>query len=231
LNPAFAPGAIITSNGGLYPGIDGQAAEFINFGQPTTIHVRRDSAVVLGPTPQQNVVLSADIFDDGMSPKRITFGVRFFPGTTAPLNLVQLGMPLFSGPFYAHRAIGLFDPVIPSFVWNAFSLPDHMNEPFEVGPGWHRFKATITMHELIYSLDLYRDGVVDAVDVVPGTVHPFGFNDLRFGLMGPPITPSFVAIDNISLRYVPVPEPASAAGLIAGLGVAAAVVRGLRRRP
>ena len=64
LNPAFGPGATITSNGGLYPA-SRQGGEFPQFRPAEYDPLRRDSAVVLAPTPNQNIVLSADIFDDG----------------------------------------------------------------------------------------------------------------------------------------------------------------------
>jgi hypothetical protein len=228
--PTFNPGlpfaATVTSSDVFYPGIQGKAAEFDPVLVPNAVHrIINDELAFLSPELVGPLVFRADIFDDGVTEfKRVTVNVRYqLPGSGAQ-NVIQVGITPQPGGFGHMQAGMLFNPE-PG--WRPISLPEEMNERVEIGPGWHRFMVHITMTELIYSLDLHRDGTVDAVDIVPALLHPIGFNEMRFGkMLGP--EPSFIAIDNLVLRAIPEPATAGLAGMA---GLALVMVRSKPRAP
>lgn len=191
------------------------------------------------PTATQNLVFSADIGDDAFSAnKRLTIGLR----STAPANLIEMGFYnvfALDTPHYGYRAI-LFesgdiatDPLNAG--WDTYGnpnidqpLPAELNSPFEVGRGFHRFQAEISLTDVTFSLDLYADGLrndplnpvpgegtpgVDAFDVVPAVTNlTAGYNQIRFGPPsalassgGTNIDAAFAAFDNISLKLVDIP--------------------------
>jgi hypothetical protein len=217
VNPGIL-GATVTSSDVLYPGIQGKAAEFDPVLVPNAIHrIVNDELAILSPELVGPLLFRADIYDDGVTEfKRAMVNVRYqIPGSGAQ-NVIQVGITPIG---FGHMQAGmLFNPE-PG--WRPFSLPEEMNERVEIGPGWHRFAVQISMHELIYSLDLHRDGTVDAVDVVPALLHPIGFNEMRFGKMFSP-EPALIAIDN--LVFMAIPEPATASLAIIG-GLALSVLR------
>ena len=183
------------------------------------------------PSETENVVLTADIFDDAFSAnKRLTVGLR---NTANTQNLVELG--LYNNPAgFVYRAQlfgvtgGNTNPNWVSFGDTAeidSPLPADLNTQTEVGAGFHRFQAIIGVDQITFSLDLYADGMnnadpenpvpgVDAFDTVSVITSANGFDDLRFGIPShlpssggnPPGNPdaAFAAFDNIRLELVPV---------------------------
>jgi hypothetical protein len=107
---------------------------------------------------------------------------------------------------------------------------DALVRPEDVGPGWHRYSATISVDFVTLTLDLFRDGKNNATGL-PGVdstvtweISPrmeFPFDSLRIGSPSG-LTSSFGAVvDNVRLELVSVPEPATAIPLmIAAIGFA-----------
>ncbi len=232
-----------------YPGIDGQAAQFCGTTDLATCNPTGAGTVNLwngnplgGITPSatQNIELSVDIGDDALSAnKRLTIGLR-----GAGENILEMG--LFNGPVgFVYRAV-IFDGSEGFVSWVGFDdvvnvdnpLATDLNSQQEVGAGFHTYKAVIGVDQIVFSLDLYADGVTnDPLNPVPGVGTPGvdasdtvlavttfgGFDDLRIGI--PSSLPSsggsnpnaaFAAYDNVLLQMVDiplitsVPEPASA---------------------
>ena len=185
------------------------------------------------PSATQNIELKVDIGDDAFSAnKRLTVGLRYVDPSepkngTLHDNVIEMG--LFNSPSgYAFRTV-LFPGATN---WLAFSDPtinsplgDGANSQFEVGRGFHTYKAVIGLNQIAFSIDLFADGLtndpldpvigvgtagVDAAHVVVGTtIDAVGFNALRFGIPsslpssgGTAIAAAFAAFDNISLRLV-----------------------------
>ena len=221
-NSANPNGAIVTDSS-LYNGIEGSAAEF----DPVTtmngalhrIHI--DELSILDPAIFGPLIFRADIYDDGITEfKRVHVDARFQPTVGGSQNIIQMGMRPFPGGQFGHAQLGF--PGSPS-IWKGFRLPEEMDERVEIGPGWHRFSVMISMTELVYQLDLHRDGTVDAVDIEPVFLLPVGFNEVRFGKLGFHPEPALVAFDNI--RLAAIPEPAAATLTVAGSLLMAAKLR------
>jgi hypothetical protein len=197
----------------------------------------------VNPTATKNVKFSMDIGDDAFSAnKRYSVGLRSTTPTAE--NLIELGF--YNGPgttaHFSYRAI-LFgsggvvseDPV--NFAgWSNFArddidspLADTSDTPSEVGRGFHRYSAEISLTDIRFELDLFADGLtndpldpqpgvgvagIDAFDIVAASLTANGFDQLRFGTPsaiassgGTNILAAFVAFDNIKLEYVDVATP------------------------
>jgi hypothetical protein len=230
---------MLTTRSDIYPNIQGQAAEFqgaVGFGAGS-VNVWSGSFQV-NPSEAQYVELTADIGDDASDAnKKNTVGLR----SNSPANLIELGVWNGTpGPYYAFRLV-LFaggseipTPGDENSSWAVFPLPDSLNSPTEVGPGFHRYKALIRPDSITVSLDLYADGLindtnspnfnmpgVDAERTLAVTTLPAGFDNLRFGI--PSASGSsiggggFNAYDNIILKLVD--PPSGVAGDYNGNGV------------
>jgi hypothetical protein len=226
LNPSFPPpqAAVVTSSNERYPGIQGKAAEFDVTLSAGAVHSRHDDELmILSPEIFGPLVFRADVYDDGIvEGKRFAFSIRHFQQGVGTQNIIQMGFPFPGGP-YSHFVGASFG--LPASGWQPYGLPEEMNDRLEIGAGWHRFSAVITMQELIFQLDLHRDGVLDAVDVYPIILNPLGFNELRFGIMSPiAFEQGTIAIDN--LIFAPIPESTTVSlAVIGGCGLIAAARR------
>jgi hypothetical protein len=137
---------------------------------------------------------------------------------------------------------GFTPPLVTQADWQYFQLPIELDRPepedmdtvvgiADIGPGWHRYTATITPELVTYTIDLFRDGVtnktrdengvvvgvgdpgVDATMEFPMTLSPVGFDSLRIG--GPSGLSSAgtgaTGFDNILLQLIDVVEPGNSA--------------------
>lgn len=248
-----------------YPGIDGQAAQFCGSIVPGlcdpsgagTVNLWNGNPLIdVFPTLTQNVELSVDIGDDALSAnKRLTIGLR---SSSTVENIIEMG--LYNDPTgFVYRAQLFFTGGESNPNWVEFGDATKVDNPLdpaldtqvEVGAGFHTYKAVIGIDQIVFSLDLYADGVTnDPTNPVPGVGTPgvdasdtvfiettfAGFDDLRIGI--PSSLPSsgtstqpgaaFAAFDNISLKLVDIPaitaipEPASATlVLLAAFGLLA----------
>lgn len=229
------------------PNIDGTAAEFC--GGPVGSDVcgaglpqgggtvnRWSTPFNIAPSATENIELSFDLGDDALSAnKRLTVGLR---NTTTVENIIEMGLYNTPLPGFNYRAILFETPGEGSGPnWTNFNdetsidmpLAEELDSQSEAGPGWHRYKAVISTDQIVFTLDLYRDGLqndplnpqpgvgtpgVDAMDTVAATTSANGFDDLRFGL--PSHLPSsgggnpdaaFAGFDNILLQLVPIAAP------------------------
>lgn len=169
------------------------------------------------PGPNEALILTGDIYDDGANEnKRTTIGIR------GPAGILEMGM--YNNPsHYAIRSV-LFASAAPGPGGYA-AFPDA--PPFEQAngavEGWHTFQAIITDSDVTFTLDLQGDGSIESTLSFPLTAAGAGgFTAIRLG--GPSDVSSGgggVFFDNISLTLVP--EPTSA--VIALLGVAGLAAR------
>jgi len=87
--------------------------------------------------------------------------------------------------------------------------------PFKRGQspvfGWHRFKAVITVSNLIVTLDLGADGQVDRTLQIPFNKPAPTFTQLRFGGYSKVAGPGIALVDNIKLELVSLETTAIAA--------------------
>jgi hypothetical protein len=167
-------------------------------------------------TETEWIRLSVDIFDDDTSldptfplnpnVKRMSLGMR---DTTMPSNILELGVTgSLPDVHYAYRAV-LFGQPAAEPNWAGWDMGSELLGQDVVpvnrfrGAGWHRYIVTITPDNLIFELDLGRDGSIDGMDMydVGLATSPAGFNQLRFG--GPSDVTSAgggVHFDNIRLE-------------------------------
>jgi hypothetical protein len=120
----------------------------------------------------------------------------------------------FSGPQFlqfAHRAV-----LMPGGnSWAPYSLDASIQQVTDMpndGSGFHRFTALISLTSILFSLDLFNDGLnsvtgnpaIDAQDSLAAVVTANGFNDLRFGIPSADgsSTSPYLAVDNVSLRLL-----------------------------
>ena len=118
------------------------------------------------PDETHNVELTVDLGHDALtSNKKLTMGLRYIDGGVTE-NIIELGYwnQLPQGPngeFFniAHRAI-LFPG---GDNWQKYGLPESLDQIHEIGDGaFHRFKVTVSLDQVIFSLDLYADGLDNA---------------------------------------------------------------------
>jgi hypothetical protein len=161
----------------------------------------------------------------------------------SPQNALATTPGFYLGTGYATRT-QLFqsfsDPLLVQADWQYFQLPMELDRTTDtdeivgiadIGPGWHRYTATITPDSVTYTIDLFRDGVrnnmrdndgvvegvgtpgVDATMTFPMTLTDAGFDSLRIG--GPSGLSSAGAgatgFDNIMLSLIDVGAPGGSA--------------------
>jgi hypothetical protein len=235
------------------PDMDGQAV-YIQHRLNVYAGPASSELATLRPTLTESIRLSADFFDDTLPNKRVSVGLR---SSITPANIIELGRwnasafdpteppdspATISSTGFAYRVVQ-FGPVggelvrQPNFQYfpldQALESPlddDALVRPEDVGPGWHRYSATISVDFVTLTLDLFRDGKNNATGL-PGVdstvtweISPrmeFPFDSLRIGSPSG-LTSSFGAVvDNVRLELVSVPEPATAIPLmIAAIGFA-----------
>jgi hypothetical protein len=237
-----SPDAIIPTPNDHPPGLQGKAAFIQNrlniYAGPALAEMQTLLPTVLSP-----IRLSADIFDDGVGKTRVSVGLR---SSSDPINIIELGRwngqamdptggvaptPSHSTAGFAYRVINfgpLGGPLVQQPNYQYFPLDpsfdrptdgDAFVTPVDIGPGWHRYSATISVNTVTLMLDLFRDGIDNATglpgvdSVVTWQIEPrmnAPFDDLRIGAPSG-ITSVFGAvIDNIVLERVdPIPEPAA----------------------
>ncbi|QEG37543.1 PEP-CTERM sorting domain-containing protein [Bythopirellula goksoeyrii] len=190
----------------------------------------------IAPSATQNVELSYDLGDDALSANmRMTIGLRGVSGATTE-NIIEMGLYNdVAANGFVYRAVLFPGPAGSNPNWVSFAdttnidvpLLDTLNSQSEVGAGFHTYKAVISVDQIVFSLDLYGDGLtntsntpgvgtpgVDAMDTVAVTTSALGFTNLRFGLPsnlkssgGDNIDAAFAGFDNISLRLVDIVAP------------------------
>lgn len=243
------------------PDMEGQAV-YIQHGLNVYAGPALPELATLAPTVADSIRLTADMFDDTLPNKRVTVGLR---NSSVPANIIELGRwnasvfdptePLGSPPTttipstgFAYRVVQ-FGPVggallrQPNFQYfpldQALERPfdaDELVRPEDVGPGWHRYSATIGVDFVTLTLDLFRDGRNNATGL-PGVdstvtweISPrmgIPFDSLRIGSPSGLTSIFGAVVDNVRLELVPVPEPAT---LIQTAGVAFGIVLMRARR-
>jgi hypothetical protein len=161
----------------------------------------------------------------------------------APQNATMATPGFYPGTGYATRTQlfqGFSDPLLVQADWQYFQLPMELDRTTDtdeivgiadIGPGWHRYTATITPDEVTYTIDLFRDGVrnnmrddngvvvgagtpgADATMTFPMTLTAAGFDSLRIG--GPSGLSSAgggaTGFDNIILSLIDIGTPGGSA--------------------
>ena len=157
---------------------------------------------------------------------------------TTPQNATAATPGFYPGTGYATRTqlFSAFNaPLLVQPDWQYFQLPIELDRTTDtdaivgiadIGPGWHRYTATVTPDSVTYTIDLFRDGVrnnmrdengvvvgtgeanvPDATMTFPVTMTATGFDSLRIG--GPSGLTSAgtgaTGFDNILLKLVDVP--------------------------
>jgi len=153
------------------------------------------------------------------------------PATGFAYRVIQFGALL---PPLAHQPNQQYFPLDPALE-SPFDSDDLVT-PTDIGPGWHRYSATIGIDFVTLTLDLFRDGKNNATGEtgVDSQVTwnlfyrtPFVLDSLQFGGMSGIRGLHGGAVDNLVLERVQIPEPATLAmACVAILGSA----RVLRRR-
>lgn len=169
-----------------------------------TIPVQHASAV-------NNLIYSADIYDDGSSNQRFTAALRF----SGVANLLEMG--LYNDPIhYAVRA------VLPGPSWVAFSsIVDDGGTPIANEPvvGWHRFQMVLDGSTVTATLDLGSTGIINATEVLSASWHAAGVDSIRLGGPSGVSSPGGGGnFDNVSLESISVPEPSTALLALISLG-------------
>jgi hypothetical protein len=143
------------------------------------------------PDGGHNVVLSADFYD---------FATNLDQNVTVTLNSEKgtesVAMGLRGAHCYAARV-------------NGFAAKTNW-VPFKRGQlpvvGWHRFKATISVSNVVFALDLGADGTEERRITVPLDAPAPTFTQLRFGgYAKAPIPGGTVLVDNLRLELVSIP--------------------------
>lgn len=224
------------------PGIQGQAVDILGdineYSGPATAQM-----ATLAPTATSSVKLSADFFDDVVGNKRDSVGIR---NKTTPSNIIEMGFwnaddtdPIDpniveTGTGYAYRVIlfgALGGDLVAQPNWGYFPLDPALDRPddadevttsLDIGQGWHRYTATISLTEVTFTLDLFRDGLANTEATegvgVPGVdstvtwpIAPFGapdpFNSLRIGAPSGITSAHETVVDNVLLELVDVGPP------------------------
>ena len=188
------------------------ATAFGNGGQSAahpggTVNSWIGSTFALTPTATQNIVLTADLYDDATSQnERLAVGLR-----NGANPLFEMGH-YNAGEHYYVRVLGMYGG-------ENWAPIDATLNTGGISAGWNRYQATFTLTDLTVTIDLGANGSIDGTFVSTGAPSANNFIDLRFG--GPSNLSSAGGgfnVDNISLSTVAVPEPSSLAAL-AALGV------------
>ena len=217
---------ILSTDSGLYPGIQGQAVDHI--GGSVNEYI---GPLDLMPTATQNIVLGYDIFDPGTGGNtRMSVGLR----STAVENLLEMGFYNTFTESYMYRLAIWYGSGDTN--WNpvaldpGFDIEEDLNtvvDPYDIQmysntnnlDMWHRWEATITPDTVTLTLDLFRDGLtndpndynnssegVDAEILVTDIIATEnGFNSLRIGSpSGITNSGDAVVFDNILLQLIDV---------------------------
>jgi hypothetical protein len=205
----YADTAAMQANWGA-AGLGTLDAGFGNPGQSAahlggTVNSWGGSAFSLIPAAGAEVVLTADIYDDGGSAnERMTVGLR--NGATP---LFEMGHYNGTTEHYHIRVLNMYG----GGDWQPISagLKASSGQP----AGWNRYQAIFTDSTLTVTIDLGADGSIDGTFVAAGAPSANPFVDLRFG--GPSNLSSAgggVSYDNIRLEVIP--EPATLSLLALG---------------
>jgi len=153
---------------------------------------------------------------------------------TLPLgvqNSVPASPGYYEGNGFAYRIV-LFGAIGGDLViepsWQYFPLDPALDftengivNGADIGPGWHRFSAEISLTEVTVTMDLFRDGLTnDPLDFFPGTgtpgvdssvtwqIEPSGspdaFTSLRIGAPSSISSPRETVVDNVLLELIDV---------------------------
>jgi hypothetical protein len=155
--------------------------------------VNHHGGFFLFPDATHNVVLSADFYD---------FATNIEQNVTVTLNGEKgpdsVSMGLRGANCYAVRVNG-FGARTNWVNFKRGQLPVE---------GWHRFKATISVSNVIATLDLGANGTEERRVTIPVNAPVPAFTQVRFGgYAKAPIPGGTVLIDNIKLELVSVPAP------------------------
>ncbi|MCC7336685.1 MAG: PEP-CTERM sorting domain-containing protein [Pirellulaceae bacterium] len=224
----YANTAAMQANWGA-TGLGTLATAFGNGGQSAAhpggaINIWQGSTFSLTPTATQNIVLTADLYDDATSQnERLTVGLRNGANPLFEMGHWNQALPQPGGGIpkvehYATRVLGMYG--------NESWMPiDATLNDTGISAGWNRYEATFTLTNVTVTIDLGANGTIDGTFVSTGAPSANAFTDLRFGgASGVSSAGGGFNVDNITLRTVAVPEPSSLAAL-AALGV-----MGLARR-
>lgn len=163
------------------------------------------SAFAITPSATEAIVLTADIYDDGLSAnERLTVGLR-----NGANPLFEMGHYNSTVEHYHVRVLNMYG----GGDWQPIQagLKANTGQP----AGWNRYEAVFTLTSLTVRIDIGADGVFDGLFQSFGAPSANLFNDLRFG--GPSNLTSAgggASFDNIRLEVVVIPEPATI-GLLA----------------
>lgn len=153
-------------------GLDGQAAVFDG-----SIGIGSGSVNVwstpfnISPSATQNVELSVDLGNEALtSNKKLSLGLRYVDPNGGPTeNIIELGF-WNQLPFDPNDSVGILQFAHRSILlpggdnWVGYDLPFGQNQPFEIGPAFHRFGAVISESDITFTLDLFADGVINHAD-------------------------------------------------------------------
>ena len=159
--------------------------------------MNRHSGFFLFPDATHNVVLTADFFDFATNlDQNVTVSLNSEKGTES------VAMGLRGVHCYAARVNG-FAAKTNWFPFKRGQLPV---------VGWHRFKATISLSNVVVTLDLGGRGLEDRTITIPLDAAPPTFTQLRFGgYAKAPIPGGTVLVDNLKLELVSIPAVLAAA--------------------
>lgn len=170
-----------------------------------TVNSWGGSAFSLVPAAGDEVVLTADIYDDGTSAnERATVGLR--NGATP---LFEMGHYNGTTEHYHVRVLSMYGA--DNWVPLSAGLKTSSGQP----AGWNRYQAIFSATSLTVTIDLGADGSIDGTFVSAGAPSATPFVDLRFG--GPSNLSSAgggISVDNIRLETIP--EPATLSLLALG---------------
>ncbi len=159
--------------------------------------MNRRSGFFLFPDATHNIVLTADFYD---------FATNLDQNVTVTLNSEKgtesVAMGLRGANCYAVRV-------------NGFAAKTNW-VPFKRGQlpilGWHRFKATISLSNVVAALDLRADGTEDRAITIHLNAPAPTFTQLRFGgYAKAPIPGGTVLVDNVKLELISIPDPGTLA--------------------
>ncbi|MEM8946585.1 MAG: PEP-CTERM sorting domain-containing protein [Planctomycetota bacterium] len=189
--PALPDDGILSTDDGLFPGIDVQAVDHI--GGSVLQHTALTPASPIEPSASQSIHLQGDIFVGNDGNSRTSIGLRNRTNTSSILELGTWnadavdptdGVTVIPTTTYAYRLI-LFGPFGGDLVqapnWQFFPLDlaldttpvdgeaDGVVNPVDIGAGWHTYSATITDTTVTVELDLYRDGLDNGATITAGS--------------------------------------------------------------
>ncbi len=142
-------------------------------------------------------------------------GTTSLPSTQLGFRVVLFGppsAPLIQNPNWQYFPLPaeFDDPLVDHNGDGRFGDGDGLVDHFDVGPGWHRYSATVTETGVELSLDLFRDGTIDSTvsyqipmntdPANPSQIAPF--TSLRMGGPSGVSMNEFTIVDNVKLELV-----------------------------